>query len=239
MAEATTLHRLWSVLFVMTLVAFLPSAQAAEFEYTVADGQLSVFGHRLEPQCPIKSSSPREDDDTSIGFSVSPSERWILIHVGLDVQTDLWLYDSQSKARPVRIEARPRGRHVFTKWRSDRIFEIQHAGMGYSESDFFRADDLTKKASVDGFIYHLDFERGLYVCYFLDDQLTTGVEVGRLFGGEAQKERFPVNLDVVYLSNANMAIEQVEIVGEKVLVTHRKQDGTLFQEAFSPELLTL
>ena len=63
------------------------------------------------------------------------------------------------------------------------------------------------------------------------------MELGRLFGGTAQKQRFPFNLDVEYLSDANFAIQQVEIVGEKLMVTHKNKDGNLVHEAFLPELL--
>ena len=144
MAEGKTLRRVGPALFVVVLTVFLQDLPAAEFEYTVADGKLFVFGYQLEPQFPVKASRPREDDDALIGFNSSPSERWMLIQVGESMQTELWLYDRQRNTRPVKVDVRPCGRHVFASGRNDEVFEVQHAGMGYSESDFFQADDLKK-----------------------------------------------------------------------------------------------
>ena len=237
MAEGASCRGIRPALFFMALTVFLPDLRAADFEYTVVDGTLFVFGYRLQPQSAIKASRPRGDNDTFIGFHVSPSERWVLVHVGENQQTELWLYDSHRKTLPVKVNVRPRGRHVLPGWRSDEVFEIRHAGMGYSESEFIRADDVSKRTSIDGHIYDIDFERGFYACFYADDRLEAGVELGRLFAGETQKERFPVNLEFEYVSDATFAIEQVQIVGKKLTVTHKRMDGTLVQETFSPELL--
>ncbi len=215
----------------------LVSAAGAQ-DYKVVDGKLQVFGYTLEPRFPIKVSSPPEEDDTLIGLISSPSGRRVIIKVGVRLQTDYWLYDSRKRSTPLKIPAEPRGRHVFTEWHSDDVFEVQSAGMGYSVSDLFRADDLTKKTSTDGLLYTLDLERQLYACFYQDEQVVTGVELGKLFAGKPEKERFPINLDVEYLSDAMLMMEEVEIMGDKLVITHKKRDGTSVREEFTPRLLT-
>jgi hypothetical protein len=217
-----------ALLIIISLPLFA-SAYAEEYDYKVVDGKMHIFGYILEPRYPIKYSSPEEDDDTVISINPSISGRWIIICTGYMEKTEMWLFDTRKKTRPAKIDFQPRGRHISKKWHNDEIFEIRHTGMGYWTSDFYRAQDLTKTFQVDSIMLY-DLARDIYVSFYMD-----GIEIGKGFNRDNLKpERFNIDLEYEYVSDAISTIEDVTIQDPKLIVIHRKLDGTLASETFIP-----
>lgn len=215
--------------FLIIIMSLLSSTVvcADEFDYKVIDGKLHIFGYTLEPKFPIKASSPPEDDDTLISFNRSPSGRWLIIRTGYMEKTEMWLYDANNKTKPIKIDLSPRGRHINSMWYGVDIFEIEHAGMGYRTSDFYQAQDLGKTFRVDSLLLY-DLGMDIYVSFYMD-----GIEVGKGFAkGDLKPERFDIELDYKYVSDAMFTIEEVKIQGRRVIVTHRKSDDSLVEESF-------
>jgi hypothetical protein len=210
-------------------LSLFASACADEYDYKVVDGKLHIFGYILEPRYPITSSTPPEDSDTFITIIPSISERWIIIRTGYMAETEMWLFDTQKKTRPVKLDFQPKGRHIHNEWQNDEIFEIRHAGMGYWTSDFYLAGDLTKTFQVDSIMLY-DLARDIYVSFYMD-----GIEIGKGFNkGDLKPERFNIDLEYKYVSEAISTIEDVMIQDPKLIVIHRKLDGTLASETFFP-----
>ncbi len=220
------------LLIIVEALLFPSLVYANEFDYKVIDGKLHIFGYTLEPKFPIKASSPPEDDDTLISFNQSPSGRWLIIRTGYMEKTELWLYDAEEESMPMKIDFRPRGRHIFSRWYGDDIFEIEHAGMGYRTSDFYQSQDLGKTFRVDSLLLY-DPDRDMYVSFYLD-----GIEVGKGFDkGYLKPERFNIELDYKYVSDAMFTIEEVKIQDNQVIVVHRKSDDSLVEESFVSKFL--
>jgi hypothetical protein len=118
---------------------------------------------------------------------------------------------------------------VSSYWHGDDAFEIRHAGMGYWKSDFFLSRDLGKTFQVD-FLLLYEPERDLYVSFYMD-----GVEVGRGFDrAGSHPERFDMDLEYTYVSDAAFTIEKIELRDRHLVVSHRKADDTIVQETFTP-----
>ncbi len=215
-------------------LVFAPGAVLAkDVEYQVVAGKLAVFGHVLDPKYPI----PGDDDEGRvIAFHSSPNERWIVIQSGYRVEVDLWLYDTQTKAKPVRIASQP-GNHTRVSWHGNRVFGVSWGGMGYRMSELFQVEDPQRGKRIDDMLLY-DEGRDIYVSFFIDHALGTGVELGRVFGGQGRKpERFRLNLEYTYASNARFAIEDATIAGNKIVVTHTRESGKKVRETFSSDFL--
>jgi hypothetical protein len=209
-----------------------PNSPAGEkLSYEVIDGRLSVFGHVLTPRFPVKASDPEEEDDTLVGLIHSPSGRWVIIRTGRRLELEMWLYDARTQEAPRKILTGG-GSHVSSYWHGDDAFEIRHAGMGYWKSDFFLSRDFGKTFQVN-FLLLFDPGRDIYVSFYID-----GVEVGRGFDrAGSHPERFDMDLEYTYASDAAFTIEKVELRDRHLVVSHRKADGTIVQETFTPRHL--
>ena len=83
-----------------------------------------------------------------------------------------------------------------------------------------------------------DQRRDVYVSFLIDDALSSGIEIGKTFYEQKLKpERFKLNLEYTYVSNARFAISDVKIIGNKVVVTHTKMNGEKIEETFSSRFL--
>ncbi len=204
--------------------------------YVIAGGALHAFGYALKPDAPLDLSDPSTEEAIFVQIARSPSGRRSVIqfmHKGEEppgLSYDYWLHDSATKATPVKFELDP-GRNAGVAWRGDDLIEVEWGGMGYRVSEFIRAEELQKRARVDDLLL-FDEPRGLYVSFFRE-----GVEVGRLFSPETEKQRFPLPLEYTSVVDASLTIEDVEIDGSALYVTHRKADGSLDRVRLLPELL--
>jgi hypothetical protein len=208
------------------------SPTGEEAPYTVIDGRLSVFGHVLTPRFPVKASDPEEEDDTLIGLNHSPSGRWVIIRTGRRLELEMWLYDARTREAPRKVPLAGGGSHVSSYWHGENAFEVRHEGMGYWKSDFFLSRDLKRTFQVD-FLLLYDPERDLYVSFYMD-----GVEVGKGFDrAGAHPERFDIELEYTYASEAPFTIEKAELRGRHLAVSHQKADGTIVEETFTPRHL--
>ena len=117
-------------------------------------------------------------------------------------------------------------------WHGDSVFEVEWGGMGYTISELLLAEDPARRARVDDMLLY-DEESAVYVSFFRN-----GVEVGRLFGPEADRERFPLPLEYTSAVDARMTIESVAIQGPALSVVHRKADGSLARVQLFPEMLS-
>ena len=93
---------------------------AKEIEYEVVGGKLAVFGYVLDPKYPIPSA---DFEGRVIAFHLSPDNKWIVIQSGYRIKVDLWLYNTETKAKPVRIASQP-GNHTTVNWHGSEVFEI-------------------------------------------------------------------------------------------------------------------
>jgi hypothetical protein len=170
-------------------------------------------------------------------FYQSPDERWVVIISDVHLtRTDVWLYDSDTTAAPVRVDAKRSGRHVGSEWHGSSVFEIYRAGMGNRISELFRVDDVARKRVIHDILLY-EAEKDIYVRYFFDDGYKSWVALGRAFSTDRKEEKYPIELDIDYLSDAVFAIEEVKIDGSSLFVTHKKKDGTLVQETFPSDTL--
>jgi hypothetical protein len=202
-------------------------------EYQVIAGKLAVFGHVLDPKYPIPSD---DEEGRVIAFHPSPNEKWIVIQSGYRVEVDLWLYNTQTKAKPVRIASQP-GTHTTVNWHGSQVFEVAWGGMGYSVSELFEVKDLQGGKRINDMLLY-DQERDIYVSFLIDKALGAGIEVGRAFVKETrQPERYKLNLEYTYVSDARFAIDDVAITGKKVVVTHTRANGEKVRESFSLDFL--
>lgn len=206
---------------------------AKDVEYEVVGGRLAVFGYVLDPIYPIPGA---DVEGRVIAFHVSPDKKWIVIQSGYRIEVDLWLYDTESKAKPVRIASQP-GNHTTVNWHGSEVFEVFWGGMGYGMSQLFRvADPQTGKRIDDMLLY--DPRRDVYVSFLIDDSLSSVIEMGKVFSEQKPKsERFKLDLEYTYVSDARFAIDDSKIIGNKVVVTHTKTSGDKVEETFSPRLL--
>ncbi len=218
-----------------------PGAQAAtetaKPEYEVVDGAVLVFGHRLETENPLPEIGDCEGCG-AIGFHHSPDGRWVLIESDIRfTDADIWLYDTSTGAKPKHVVDRRYGRHLQTNWLSDHIFEVRWIGMGYSRSLLFDARNPGER-KVLGDLLLYDSGRDVYVRYRYDMKKPAfEIEIGSVFSPGGEPERFPIALDIEYLSDAIYQFETVEIDGPTVIVTHRTAAKALVSEEFSPKLL--
>ena len=202
------------------LVSLASPSSGKEIEYKVVDGKLAVFGYVLEPKYPI----PGDDSEGRvIAFHPSPDERWVVIQSGYRVAVDLWLYDTATRAKPVRVASEP-GNHTTINWHGSKVFEVFWGGMGYSMSELFRVEHVDRGKRVDDMLLY-DDRRDLYVSFLIDEAITTGIEVGRAFAEPGvQPEKFKLDLDYTYVSEARFTIENVKIVGSEIVVTHTREN---------------
>lgn len=220
----------------LILSGFLFSSDALwakDIEYKVVDGRLAVFGHVLDPRYPI----PGDDyEGRVIAFHASPDGKRIVIQSGYRAEVDLWLYNVDAKAKPVRIASQP-GNHTTVNWYGSRVFEVSWAGMGYSMSELFRVEDMQRGRQVDDMLLY-DVGRDIYVSFVMDDALGAGIELGRAFvGQEREPERFKLKLEYTYVTDARFTIKDVAIEGNKIIVTHTRSNGEKVREAFSSDFL--
>ncbi|NIR65060.1 MAG: hypothetical protein GWN61_12590, partial [candidate division Zixibacteria bacterium] len=106
----------------------------------------------------------------------------------------------------------------------DDILEIMAAGMGYTISYIYDPASPQERAIVNDMLL-LDPERKLYVRFIQDEGYM--VAIGRIFSKNAEEERFPFSLESKWVTDALGKVEEVKLSGEKLFVTHRKEDGTL------------
>ena len=203
--------------------------------YVIAGGALRVFGHALKPDALLDLSDPSTEEFILVQIARSPNGRRSVIQFLHRTEEqprsyDYWLHDSATNATPVKFEVEV-GRNAGVAWRGDDLVEVEWGGMGYTSSAFIRAENLQQRARVDNLLLY-DEPRGLYVSFFRD-----GVEVGRLFSPETEKERFLLPLEYTSVVDALLTIEDVEIDGSALYVTHRKADGSLDRVRLLPELL--
>ena len=207
---------------------------ARDIEYRVVEGRLEVLGYVLNPRYPI----PGDDyEGRVIAFHPSPDGRWVVIQSGYRVEVDLWLYDTETEARPVRIDTDP-GNHTSVNWHGNGTFEVFWAGMGSTMGELFRVDDLGHGARVDQML-HYDAARDIYVSFFSEEasgNLEVGIEIGHAFVHRRHPERFTLDLDYAYLSNARFMIDEVEIRGNDVVVTYTMRSGEQARVAFAFDL---
>jgi len=206
---------------------------APPIAFKIEDGALQIFGYVLQPEFEIRmAESPEEEDASSFSFPSSSDGRWIVIvHSRDEDLSEFWLYDRQTGTKPARI---PIGsaRHGEVTWHGDDVFEVTFAGAGHTVSELVRVTRPDEPYEVTDLL-HYDVAQGVYVSFISD-----GVEIGRPFQqGHASKERFPIDLDPAPAGDARMTIEKVDIEGEVVTVSHRRQDGTLAYESIRPRLL--
>ncbi|MFQ5995008.1 MAG: hypothetical protein ACE5K1_07915 [Acidiferrobacterales bacterium] len=217
----------------LALSAFSPPSVSSErdIEYKVLDGKLSVFGHVLNPKYPI----PGDDyEGRVIAFHASPNSKRIVIQSGYRVEVDLWLYDTETKTRPIRIPSKP-GNHTTVNWHGNSVFEVFWGGMGYSMSQLFRVAAPQNGKRIDDMLLY-DEQWDVYVSFFTDDK--AGIEVGRAFPErELKPEKIKLDLEYTYVSDARFTIDDVRIVGNKIVVTHTKANGEKVEEAFSSRFL--
>ena len=219
------------------ILSFLSSLSsdlwAEEIEYDVLDGKLTVFGYMLDPKYPIPGA---DSEDRFITFRQSPNKKWIVIQSGYRIKVDLWLYNNETKAKPVRIASQP-GNHTAVNWYGSKVFEIFWGGMGYSMSQLFQVEDPQIGQQIDDMLLY-DYRRDVYVSFFVDDSYSSGIEIGRAFYEPKLKpERFKLNLEYTYVSDARFAINDVRIIRNRVAVTHTKMNGVKVVETFSARAL--
>ncbi len=208
-------------------------AEEIEVPFKVRHGKIEAFGYILMPKVPLKG-----EDEDFISFDKSPNSRWITIVAGDYPNIDVWLYDAKSRKAPVRVNTTP-GRHVFIKWHGDEVIEVYWAGMGYQMSDLFKTSEPNRKTHIDDLLYY-DKERLVYVRYYFkkkDDKIHFFVSMGRAFAEDSKEEHFVVGLDPTSLVDAVMAFEDVEIIRDKLIITHKRQDSRVIKEEFKPGLL--
>ncbi|UCH48896.1 MAG: hypothetical protein JSU95_03580 [Betaproteobacteria bacterium] len=213
------------------ILAVTGDLRAREIEYEVKGGKLVVFGHVLEP---VYSAPEAQAEGRVVFFHRSPDKKWIVIQSGYRIEVDLWLYNTRTNGKPVRIECEP-GNHTTAKWYGSKVFEISWGGMGYEMSQLFRVDDTRTGKRVDGMLLY-EPHRDVYVSLVIDDSLSSVIEVGRAFN-EQQLERFKLDLEYEYVSEARFAINDTRIVGNKLVVTHTRLNGDKVESVFSPQLL--
>ena len=109
--------------------------------------------------------------------------------------------------------------------------------MGYSVSQLSRVGDPQVGQKIHDMLLY-DQRRDVYVSFLIDDALSSGIEIGKTFYEQKLKpERFKLNLEYTYVSNARFAISDVKIIGNKVVVTHTKMNGEKIEETFSSRFL--
>ena len=220
--------------FVLSILTSLSSdLWAAEIKYEVVGGKLAVFGYVLEPKYPI----PGPDfEGRVIAFHFSPDKKWLVIQSGYRVKVDLWLYNTETKAKPVRIASQP-GNHTTVNWHGCEVFEIFWGGMGYSVSQLFQVGDPQTGKQIDNLLIY-DCQRDVYVSFLIDDSRSSGIEIGRIFFEQKlEPEKFKLNLEYTYVSDALSTIKDVNIIGNKVVVAHTKMNGKRIEESFSSRFL--
>lgn len=204
---------------------------AAPPDYRIVDGQLEVFGHRLDPVHPI----PREPlpvEYWSLGLYPSPDNRWVVIRTGYGAEAEIWLYDSRTNEAPLRLEYRA-GRGYTIRWYGSEVFDVLTGGMGYRRSDLRRTDDPTRKNQIDDML-HYEATRDVYVRY-VEEGGRMGVVVGRAFAEPPPPlEFFPLYLHTLRPLDRRVAIDDVEISGRRLVVRHR---GASAPRVFAPDLL--
>lgn len=220
----------------LILIILLSSSSdlwAKEIEYEVVGGKLAVFGYVLDPKYPIPGA---DFEGRVIAFHLSPDKKWIVIQSGYRIKVDLWLYNTETKAKPVRIASQP-GNHTTVNWHGREVFEIFWGGMGYSMSQLFQVGDPQIGKRINDMLLY-DQRRSVYVSFLIDDSLSSWIEIGRTFYEQKLKpERFKLNLEYTYLSDARFAINDVKIIGNRIVVTHTKMNGEEVEETFSSRFL--
>ena len=213
-----------------------PRLPGRKVGYVIAGGALHAFGHALKPSAPLDLSDPSTEEAILVQIARSPNGRRSVIQFMHRTDErpwgsyDYWLYDSAANASPVRFEVEV-GHNAGVAWRGDDLVEVDWGGMGYTISRFISAENLQKRARVDDLLLY-DEPRGLYVSFFRD-----GVEVGLLFSPATENERFPLPLEYTSVVDARLTIEDVEIDGSALYVTHRKADGSLDRVRLLPRVL--
>ena len=219
--------------FILGILLSSGDLWAKEFEYEVVEGKLAVFGHVLDPKYPIPSA---DFEGRVIAFHISPDEKWIVIQSGSRIKVDLWLYNTETKAKPVRIVSQP-GNHTTVCWHGSEVFEIFWGGMGYSKSQLFQVGDPQIGKQISDMLLY-DRQHDVYVSFFIDDSLLSRIEIGRTFDKQKLKpQRFKINLEYTHVSDARFAIDHVKIIGNKVVVTHTKMNGDKVEEIFPSRFL--
>lgn len=216
----------------------LAAADTAKPEYEVVDGAVLVFGHRLETENPLPEIGDCEGCG-AIGFHFSPGGRWVLIESDVRfTANDIWLYDTASGARPKHVVGKRLGRHLETKWISNNIFEARWSGMGYSSSLLFDVENPVERKALSNLLLY-DSARDVYVRYrYNKEMFAHEIEIGFVFSPGGEAERFPVALDVEYLSDAIYRFESVEIGGMDVVVTYDTKARGRVEDRFSPRVLS-
>lgn len=214
------------------------AAETAKPEYEVVDGAVLVFGHRLETENPLPKIGDCEDCG-AIGFHRSPDGQWILIESDIRfTANDIWLYDTKTRAMPRHVVDKRRGRHLETNWFSNRIFEVRWSGMGYSSSLLFDVENPVERKALSNLLLY-DSGRDVYVRYrYNKEMFAHEIEIGSVFSPGGEAERFPVALDVEYLSDAIYRFESVEIGGMDVVVTYDTKARGRVEDRFSPRVLS-
>lgn len=217
------------VIFSMTLFALDLPVFAKEFkcQYELYDGKIKVFDYLLEPKNPID-----DTEDTVIACDSSPDGRWITVQSGYRISVDIWLYDSYTKKRPIRIDTQP-GNHTRVNFHSNAVFEVRWGGMGYRMSDFFQVDKPKVKVHIDDVLSYFDV-LDAYVSFY-----ENGVVIGKVFE-KIMPEKFHIDFDLTKDPNAIsplFVIDKIKIIGEELIVSHRRTNGQMTTEVFKPKLL--
>jgi hypothetical protein len=220
-------------LVLAALLSVAGDAWAGDIQYEVVGGKLVVFGHVLDPVYPVPGA---EVESRVIAFHRSPDKKWIVIQSGYRIEVDLWLYNTETKAKPVRIACQP-GNHTTVNWHYSDVFEINWGGMGYDTSQLFQVGNPQTGKRVDGMLLY-EPRRDVYVSFVIDDSLSSVIEVGRAFNEQKPAlERFKLDLEYEYVSEARFAINDTRIVGNKLAVTHTRMNGDKVESVFSPRIL--
>lgn len=212
-----------------------PRAPGRGIPYVIEGKALHVFGHALEPTRSPDLTDPATEEAIHVGIATSPNGRWSVIKFLNPSREspwsyDFWLYDAETGTRPIELEV-DTGRNAGIVWHGDTVFEVAWGGMGYTMSELLLAEDPARRTRVDDLLLY-DEKSALYVAFFRD-----GVEVGRPFAPEADRERFPLPLEYASSVDARMTIDSVAIQGPVLSVVHRKADGSLARVKLFPELL--
>ena len=208
-----------------------------DIDYSVVEGAVLVFGHRLETENSLPEIGDCEGCG-AIGFHRSPDGRWILIVSDvMPTDNDIWLYDTRSGAMPKHLIDKRRGRHLETGWLSDHVFELRWAGMGYSSSLLFDAAGPGAGKALDDLLLY-DSARDVYARFHYDaDRSASMVEIGAAFSTSAGVERFPVALDNEYLSDWRDQFDSIGIDGAHLVVTYHTKARGPVTDRFAPQIL--
>jgi len=156
-------------------------------------GELNIYGHKLWPKH-ASGFTPEDPDDKayalqdSLGFtqqhvelSDSPDGRWTVITLYVDQKGhDYWLYDHETKAKPVYFEVELGNRFSSVHWHGSRLFRVQKdCSMLCSSNQFFDPKDLKHPSLPIGDFITYNPEKNLYVSVYGD-----GLEVGRPTGNK-------------------------------------------------------